>query len=131
MSQKKGERGRGHVYEQHGAWFLQFYQSENRDGELVKVRRSVKLADKDREHNSATCKAVKALRDKELRKVSTGTQITAEDKKFVDYWDQRYLPYCEETIAVGPRAGQQRLKPSTLRGYKQVYGQHLKEHFGK
>ena len=23
------------------------------------------------------------------------------------------------------------MKPSTLRGYKQVYNQHLKEHFGK
>ena len=130
MSQKKGERGRGHVYEQHGAWYLQFYQSENREGVLVKVRKSVFLHDKDREHNSPTCKAVKALRDKELAKASTTPTITADDKKVVDYWEQRYLPYCEETIAVGPRAGQQRLKPSTLRGYKQVYGQHLKNHFG-
>lgn len=47
------ERGRGYVYLQHGAWHLQFYQTENRDGVLVKVRKSVKLADKDREHNSA------------------------------------------------------------------------------
>ena len=131
MSQKKGERGRGHIYEQHGAWFLQFYQNENRDGVLVKVRKSVKLADKDREHNSATCKAVKALRDKELTKVSTGPQITAEDQRIVDYWDKRYLPYCQEVIETGPRKGQPRLKPSTLRGYKQVYQQHLKDHFGK
>ncbi|MGA8436923.1 MAG: hypothetical protein WB714_01710 [Candidatus Sulfotelmatobacter sp.] len=35
MSKKKGERGRGHVYLQHGAWFLQFYQPETRDGKLV------------------------------------------------------------------------------------------------
>jgi integrase len=130
MSAKKGERGRGHVYEQHGAWFLQFYQNENRDGELVRVRKSVKLHDKDREHNSATCKAVKALRDKELAKVSTGPQITKEDQRIVDFWEKRYLPYCEEELKTGPRTGKQRLKPSTLRGYKQVYQQHLKPHFG-
>ena len=125
------ERGRGYVYLQHGAWHFQFYQTENRDGVLVRVRKSVKLADKDREHNSATCKAVKALRDKALTKLDTAPAITKEDQRIVDYWEKRYLKYCEETITVGPRAGQQRLKPSTLRGYKQVYRQHLKEHFGK
>src|SRR5580704_8896117 len=51
MSQKKGERGRGHIYLQHGAWYLKFYQSENRDGGLKKVRKTVFLHDKDREHN--------------------------------------------------------------------------------
>jgi hypothetical protein len=50
-----GERGRGHIYLQRGAWYLQFYQTENRDGVLVKVRKSVFLHDKDREHNSASC----------------------------------------------------------------------------
>jgi integrase len=124
-----GERGRGHVYLQHGAWFLQFYQPENRDGVVVKVRKSVKLADKDREHNSATCKAVKALRDKELAKVSSTPTVTADDMRVVDYWEQRFLPYCEEELKTGPRTGHQRLKPSTLRGYKQVYNQHLKHHF--
>jgi hypothetical protein len=56
----KSENGRGHVYLQHGAWYLQYYQSEMRDGETVRVRRSVKLADKDREHGIATCEAVSA-----------------------------------------------------------------------
>jgi integrase len=130
MSQKKGERGRGHIYLQHGAWYLQFYQSENRDGVLVKIRKTVFLHDKDREHNSATCKAVKALRDKELTKVSTTPTITADDMRVVEYWDQRFLPYCEEILKTGPRTGQQRLKPSTMRGYKQVYNRHLKDHFG-
>jgi hypothetical protein len=130
MSQKKGERGRGHVYERNGAYYLQFYQTENRDGVLVKVRKSVFLHDKDREHNSATCKAVKALRDKELTKLDTAPTITKEDQRIVDYWDKRFLPYCEEILKTGPRTDQQRLKPSTLRGYKQVYHQHLKDHFG-
>jgi len=125
-----GERGRGHVYERHGAWYLQFYQPENRDGVVVKVRKSVWLCDyHSRTANSATCKAVKALRDKELAKVSTTPTITAHDVRVVEYWETRFLPYCEEELKTGPRTGQQRLKPSTIRGYKQVYSQFLKDHF--
>jgi integrase len=70
------------------------------------------------------------LRDKELTKVNTGPQITAEDRKVVEYWGQRFLPYCEEILKVGPRAGQLRRKASTLKGYKQVWRQFLKDHFG-
>lgn len=120
----KSERGRGHVYEQHGAWYLQFYQTEMRDGVPVRVRRSVKLADKDREHNSATCKAVRLLRDAELLKVSTAPAITGEDLKIVDFWTKQYLPYCEkEWKGKG-------MSVSTVRGFKQVWEQHLCKHFG-
>ncbi len=91
-----GEHGRGHVYQQHGAWFLQFYTNEKRDGVLVRVRKSVKLADKDREHNSATCKAVKALRDRELNSISIAPSSTAEDMRVVDFWEHHDLLYCEK-----------------------------------
>lgn len=123
----KSEHGRGHVYEQHGAWFLQFYQTEMRDGVQVRVRKSVKLADKDREHNSATCKAVRLLRQKELTKVSVAPAATAEDMKIVDFWNTRFLPYCEDVL---PVTGLPRLKPTTVRGYKQIWRQHLLKHFG-
>lgn len=133
MSAKKGERGRGHIYEQHGAWYLQFYQTENHDGVLVKVRKSVKLADKDREHNSATCKAVKALRDKELTKVSTAPAVTTEDMKVVDFWETEYLPYCDSKNEKTPLSQKWKgtgMRASTVRGFKQVWNQHLKLHFG-
>jgi len=119
----KSEHGRGHVYLQHGAWFLQYYQSEMRDGVLVRVRKSVKLADKDREHSTATCAAVRLLRQKELT-VSTAPAVTTQDMKVVDFWETQYLPYCEkEWKGTGMRA-------STVRGFKQVWRQHLKPHFG-
>jgi integrase len=133
MTQKKGERGRGHVYLQHDAWYLQFYQTENRDGVLVRVRKSVKLADKDREHNSATCKAVKVLRDKELTKLSTAPAITAEDMKVVDFWEQHYLPYCDSQDKKTPLSEKWKgtgMRASTVRGFQQVWNQHLKKHFG-
>jgi len=120
----KSEHGRGHVYQQHGAWYLQYYQSETRDGDVVRLRRSVKLADVDREHNSATCKAVRLLRQKELTKVSTAPAVTTEDLRVVDFWETQYLPYCErEWKGTGMRT-------STVRGFKQVWRQHLHAHFG-
>jgi integrase len=123
MTQKKSERGRGHVYLQHDAWYLQFYIKEMRVGDVVRLRRSVFLHKKDREHSTATCRAIKLLRDKELTKLSTAPTITAEDMKVVDFWETQYLPYCEkEWKGTGMRA-------STVRGFKQVWKQHLKHHF--
>ena len=126
-----GERGRGHVYLQHNTtWFLQFYQSENRDGKLVKVRKSVKLADKDRERNSATCKAFKALRDRELAKITNTPTITKDDMRVVDYWTTKFLPWCEAKLEIGPRKGQTRLKATTIKDYKWIWEKFLKDHFG-
>jgi integrase len=42
-----------------------------------------------------------------------------------DFWEQVYLPHCEAVIK-----GQPRKKSSTVRGYKQIWNQHLKGHFG-
>jgi integrase len=39
----------------------------------------------------------------------------------VEFWDKVYLPFIEST---------NNLKPSTVHGYKQVWNQHLKLHFG-
>jgi len=47
--------------------------------------------------------------------------------RILDFWDQNYLPYCEAVVQI---TGQPRKKPSTVRGYKQIWNQHLKAHFG-
>ena len=70
---------------------------------------------------STTQQHAKALRDKQLAKVSTTPTVTADDMRVVDYWETRFLPYCQEELKTGPRSGQSRLKPSTLRHYKHVY----------
>ncbi len=128
MSKKKGERGRGHVYLQHGAWYLQHYTGEVRDG--VRLRRSVLLHKKERGYESATCKAVADLRTKELAKLPSPSNEAAPDMRVVDYWETRFLPYCEEVMQTGPRIGKTRRKASTLKGYKQIWEQFLKSHFG-
>jgi integrase len=54
-------------------------------------------------------------------------RTTRQDMSIADFWEQRYLPYCEEIV---PLTGKARRKPSTVRGYKQIWNQHLKPHFG-
>jgi hypothetical protein len=56
--------------------------------------------------------------------VSTAPTITVEDMTVVDFWERHYLPYCEkEWKGTGMRT-------STVRGFTQVWNQHLKNHFG-
>ena len=43
--------------------------------------------------------------------------------RIADFWECEYLPYCEYGYkGVG-------MKPSTIRGFKQIWRQHLKDHF--
>jgi integrase len=52
------------------------------------------------------------------------SQHLAQDLMVVDFWERVYLPYCEkEWKGTGMRA-------STVMGYKQIWNQHLKDHFG-
>ena len=53
--------------------------------------------------------------------------VTPGEMRVVDFWERVYLPYIE---AVVPLTGQPRRKPSTTRGFEQIWKQHLKAHFG-
>jgi integrase len=55
------------------------------------------------------------------------SQSLGQDMTVVDFWEARYLPYISEIV---PLTGKPRKKASTLRGYKQIWHQHLKPHFG-
>ena len=59
-----------------------------------------------------------------MRTVNTAVASTTEDMSVVDFWENKYLPYCErEWKGTG-------MRNSTVRGFKQVWKQHLKTHFG-
>ena len=77
------------------------------------------LCRKDDKHFSITCKAVKLLRDEFMRTVNAASGQANEDMSVIDFWEQVYLPFCVENM-----------KPSTVSGYKQIWGQHLRQHFG-
>jgi len=75
---------------------------------------------------------VKELRDKTMTEVMRHLRqeknaAAISDIRIVDFWKEKYLPYCEEVVRL---TGKPRKKPSTVRGYKQIWQQHLKDHFG-
>lgn len=55
------------------------------------------------------------------------TETPSCDMRIFDFWEQRYLPNCEEIV---PITGRPRKTPATVRGYKQIWRQHLCGHFG-
>jgi integrase len=112
-----GKWGSGHIYKKAGAWHLQFYTGEVSDGK--KVRKSKRLC----EAKGVTQKHVNSLAAAEMVKIESHP-ITNENMPVVDFWEHHYLPYCEkEWKGTGMRA-------STVRGFKQVWKQHLRHHFG-
>jgi hypothetical protein len=63
----------------------------------------------------------------ELAKAQPETRDKGE-MRVVDFWETQFLPYCEKVREV---TGEPRMKASTVRGFKQIWGQHLKAHFGE
>jgi len=66
-----------------------------------------------------------AALESELHQIAPDSN-ESQDMTISDFWEQRYLPYCEEIV---PLTGKARRKPSTVRGYRQIWKQHLKDHF--
>jgi integrase len=55
-------------------------------------------------------------------------KATPGEMRVVTFWEQHYLPHIEEIL---PLTGQPRRKLSTVRGFKQIWRQHLQGHFGE
>jgi integrase len=91
------------------------------------VQRSKRLCSKDNRHHSEACKPVRQLCENFMRGINDRVPGHADDMRVVSFWE-RYLNYCQEVL---PLTGRPRKKPSTLRGYKQIWRQHLNAHFGK
>jgi integrase len=93
---------------------------------LVRVQKSHKLCRNEGKYKSTTCNAVKNLCTDFLNdQVNAPSRaLTGDDVKIADFWATRFLPRCEE---VTPVTGLPRLKPSTVRGYRQIWNQHLKK----
>src|ERR1039458_1304823 len=116
---RMGRHQTGYIFEsKSGAFHLRYYTTEIADGQPRRVQRSHLLCRRDSKHFSKTCKAVKLLRDEFMRTVNVN-QANESDMRVTDFWEQRYLPFVQENM-----------KPSTVTGYKQIWNQHLKAHFG-
>jgi len=118
---KRRERHQtGSVVEIGGAYHVRYWcDGTKKDGAPGRVQRSVRLCDKDVQHYSCDCKAVRMLRDDAMRKINA-RQSSQQDLLVVDYWTEIYLPFAEKN-----------LRASTLLGYTQIWSQHLGPHFGQ
>jgi integrase len=115
----------GYVFEANGAFHIRYYITTP---EGVRKQKSSRLCDKDDKHFSTTCKGVKQLAADKMKEVNAAVPQPANTPiNIVDFWEQRYLPHCEQIVQL---TGQPRKKPSTIHGYKQIWKQHLKCHFG-
>jgi integrase len=129
-------RQAGSLYVNGDTCYLKYRTVESKDG--TRVHRTVRLCEKSdkftwwkKNGKLVFGSAVKELRDEkmlalmqEMRKEHSTSPT--EDMRVVDFWEQKYLPYCEQIIGV---TGKARKKPSTIRGYKQIWKQHLAPHF--
>jgi integrase len=115
-----GRHQTGHIYEASSAFYVRFYNGAK--------QASHRLCEKNDKYYSRTCKAVKLLRDQFMTTVNTQPAHVCADMRIADFWEQRYLPYCE---AIRPVDGHPRKKFSTLYGYRQIWRQHLKPHFAE
>jgi integrase len=121
----------GYIYEASGAFFVRYYANEIVNGQEKRVQRSERLCEKSEKYYSTKTKAVNLLRDAHMLTVNSeqaSGRPNRQDMTVVDFWEQRYLPFCEEIIQL---TGKTRKKASTVRGYKQIWKQHLNAHFGK
>jgi integrase len=129
----------GSIYKHNGTWFLKYRTTELKDGTPTRVHKTERLCSVNGDQHHRLCvkktehrteKSVRDVRDKIMQTVNAAQShgTPQQDMSIVDFWEQRYLPYCEEIVQL---TGKARKKPSTVRGYKQIWNQHLNAHFGK
>jgi len=122
--------------------YLKYRITELKDGTPQRVHKTIRLCEKSdvytwwkKKGKWGFSSAVHDLRSKKM--VDLRTQIERAEPsngnatgamRIVDFWETRYLPYCEEIVAL---TGQPRKKPSTTCGFRQIWNQHLKGHFGE
>jgi integrase len=117
----------GYLYEASGAFFVRYYARKIIDGTVQRVQSSHRLCEKNDKYYALNAKAVKLLRNEFMATVNQQRPSSQQqDIGIVTFWEQHYLPYCEEVL---PLTGEPRKKASTVRGYKQIWKQHLEAHF--
>src|SRR5580700_4355986 len=116
---------------------------EPQDGVLKRAHKTVFLCEKSDTHYWTPRRATKNnsrkwtfsrpvldLQEEAMKTVMGKLQpaaVQAGDMRVVDFWDNVYLPYITATV---PLTGELRRAPSTVKGFKQIWRQHLRGHFG-
>lgn len=108
---------RGYIFEANGAFHVRYYGTVA--GERKQLSHRLCTKDRATGHGAPSARAVRELCEEFMRSVNN-EQPTVKALTVVEFWDTIYLPFIEVN-----------LKPSTLYGYKQLWNQHLKTHFGE
>ncbi|GAC1510746.1 MAG: hypothetical protein NVS1B11_17940 [Terriglobales bacterium] len=117
---------KGRIYEASGAFYVQYRVTIVADGVSKRVQRSHRLCEKNQLYYSKKCKELKLLRDEFMLGVNKAPSRPGSPVRIADFWD-RYEAHCTEFMPVKGRA---RNTPATVRGFKQIWKQHLQAHFG-
>ena len=120
----------GTIYESSGSFYVRYSvgMTVSKNGKPRPIQKSHRLCEKNDKYYSSKAREVKLLRDAFMLTVNTRqAHAVGEDMTIAAFWENRYLPYCKETLQL---TGRPRKKPSTIRGYEQIWRQHLKSHFG-
>jgi integrase len=114
----------GSIYKAYGAYHLKYYATVMREGKAVRAQRSHRLCDLSKPKKHAKELAADFIAGINLadKRVIAGADLTV-----AEFFEKRFIPYCEEVV---PVKGRVRQKPSTVRGHRQVWNQFLKNHFG-
>jgi integrase len=130
----------GSVIEAAGIFYIRYSTGTtiSEAGKPRPIQKTHRLCSKDDKHylskvkrpNGKTrlvpCKALRLLADAFMLTVNQQRQdLDGEDMTIAAFWETRYLPWCEIVIEGRPRR-----KPATMKGYRQIWAQHLKAHFG-
>jgi integrase len=106
---------RGYIYRAFGGFHVRYYVTEIVDGIPKRVQRSRRLCD-----DNLKMKAVRRKCDEFMATINAQMpeQPQQPDLTISAFWEHTYWPFVQEN-----------LKPSTQWGYKQLWNQHLKNHF--
>jgi integrase len=119
----------GSIIEASGVFYVRYSVGTkiSAKGKPRPIQKTHRLCSKDDRHYSTKCKAVRLLADTFMLSVNQQRHdAEGEDMTVAAFWETRFLPYCE-AVVIG---GRPRRKPATMRGYKQIWRQHLAGHFG-
>jgi integrase len=120
------QQQKGSIYKRNGSWFLKYYTTLESGKRVHKTE--FLCFEKDANRSKAY---VKEKRDERMRVINAQqapqSSPNAQDMSVVDFWEHYIVYYTEPIKAKG---GLPRLRESTMRGYKQIWKQHLKAHFG-
>lgn len=104
----------GYLYTRGNFWYLRYYEPiRQADGTVLSVQRTHKLVRRDGTYR--TKKAARVIADEFLRPFNDGTFTIDSTTSVVQFVEESYLPHVET-----------RKRPSTYRGYKNMWGRYLK-----